>query len=168
MPGLGGRKMSTDHAMGTAVVLNEINPDHIRLRTLHIRQDIPLWSKVEAGDFEIQSEDEVVEEIGKFIEKLEVTSELKSDHILNLLPEVEGKFPEAKEACLDTINRYLALSTQERLNFRLGRRAGYYEKLDDLCDTNKHGRVEAAIRQIASEAPDSIDEVIMQLKASFI
>jgi biotin synthase-like enzyme len=168
MPGLGGRKMSSDHVIGTATVLNEINPDHIRLRTLHIRQDIPLWAKVEAGDFEIQTEDEVVEEIGKLIEKLDVSSELKSDHILNLLPEVEGKFPEAKSYSLDTINRYLTLSSQEKLNFRLGRRAGYYEKLDDLYDKHKYGRVDEAIRRITSESPDSIDEVILQLKASFI
>jgi hypothetical protein len=168
MPGLGSRKMSADHVIGTATVLNEIDPDYIRLRTLHIRPDIPLWSKVEAGDFEIQTEDEIVEEIGKLMEKLEVTSELKSDHILNLLPEVEGKFPEAKTDCLDTINRYLTLPSQERLNFRLGRRAGYYEKLDDLNDTYKYGRVNEAIRRITSEAPDGIDEVILQLKASFI
>jgi len=168
MPGLGSRKMSADHVIGTATVLNEIDPDYIRLRTLHIRPDIPLWSKVEAGDFEIQTEDEIVEEIGKLMEKLEVTSELKSDHILNLLPEVEGKFPEAKSYCLDTINRYLTLPSQERLNFRLGRRAGYYEKLDDLNDTYKYGRVNEAIRRITSEAPDGIDEVILQLKASFI
>jgi radical SAM superfamily enzyme len=168
MPGLGGRKMSSDHVIGTATVLNEINPDHIRLRTLHIRQDIPLWAKVEAGDFEIQTEDEVVEEIGKLIEKLDVSSELKSDHILNLLPEVEGKFPEAKSYSLDTINRYLTLSSQEKLNFRLGRRAGYYEKLDDLYDKHKYGRVDEAIRCITSESPDSVDEVIQQLKASFI
>src|SRR4030043_1722851 len=79
MPGLGGRKMSSDHVTGTATALNEIDPDYIRLRTLHIRQGIPLWSKVEAGDFELQTDDEVVEEIGRFIEKLEVTSQLKSD-----------------------------------------------------------------------------------------
>ena len=168
MPGLGGRKMSSDHIIGTAYVLNEIDPDYIRLRTLHIRQGIPLWSKVEAGDFEVQTEDEVVEEIGQLIEKLDVTSELKSDHILNLLPEVEGKFPEAKSACLATINRYLTLSTKERLNFRLGRRAGYYEKLDDLHDTHRYQKVDEAIKRITSEAPDSIDEIILQLKASFI
>jgi len=168
MPGLGGRKMSSDHVISTVTVLNEIDPDYIRLRTFHIRQGIPLWSKVEAGDFEVQTEDEVVEEIGQLIEKLDVTSELKSDHILNLLPEVEGKFPEAKSACLATINRYLTLSTKERLNFRLGRRAGYYEKLDDLHDTHRYQKVDEAIKRITSEAPDSIDEIILQLKASFI
>ncbi len=168
MPGLGGRNMSSDHIIGTARVLNEIDPDYIRLRTLHIRQGMPLWSKVEASDFEIQTEDEVVEEIGKLIEKLEVTSQLKSDHVLNLLPELEGKFPEAKSACLATINRYLALPTQERLNFRLGRRVGYYEKLDDLYDAYKHQKVDETINHIASEAPDSVDELILQLKASSI
>ena len=168
MPGLGGRKMSSDHVIGTATALNEINPDYIRLRTLHVRENMPLWSKVEAGDFELQTEDEVVEEIGKLIEKLEVTSELKSDHILNLLPELEGKFPEAKPAGLATINRYLALPPRERLNLRLGRRAGHYEKLDDLYDTYKYQKVDEAIKRITSEAPDSVDEVILQIKESFI
>ena len=168
MPGLGGRKMSSDHVTGTATALNEIDPDYIRLRTLHIRQGIPLWSKVEAGDFELQTDDEVVEEIGRFIEKLEVNSQLKSDHILNLLPELEGKFPESKSACLATINRYLSLPTRERLNFRLGRRAGYYEKLDDIFNTYQYQKVDEAIKHITAEAPDSVDEVILQLKENFI
>jgi len=168
MPGLGGRKMSSDHIAGTAKVLNEIDPDYIRLRSLHVRQNTPLWSKLETGDFELQTEDEVAEEIGDLIEKLEVTSQLKSDHILNILPEIEGKFPEAKSLCLATINRYLALSPQERLNFRLGRRAGYYDKLDDLYDAYKYQKVNEAIRRISSETLDSVDKVILQLKESFI
>jgi len=168
MPGLGGRKMSSDHAAGTAAVLNEIDPDYIRLRTLHVREDMPLWSKLEAGDFELQTEDEMVEEIGKLIEKLEVNSQLKSDHILNLLPEIEGKFPEVKSACLATINRYLTLPSQERLNFKLGRRAGYYEKLDDLHNDYMHQKVDEVIQRIASEVPDNVDEMILKLKGSFI
>ena len=129
---------------------------------------MPLWSKLEAGDFELQTEDEVVEEIGKLIEKLEVTSELKSDHILNLLPELEGKFPEAKPACLAAINRYLELPPQEKLNFRLGRRAGYYERLDDLYDAHKHQAVDEAIKRISSEGPDSVDETIYRIKSGFM
>lgn len=168
MPGLGGRQMSSDHIEGTTYVLNQINPDHIRLRTLHVREGVPLWAKVEADDFEMQTEDEVVEEIGKFIEKLEVTSELKSDHLLNLLPEVEGKFPEARPQCLAVIEKYLALSGHDRLNFRLGRRAGYYEKLDDLKDTPKYQKVDEVVNRINSEAPDHIDNVILGLKSGFI
>ena len=168
MPGLGGRKMSSDHIAGTAMVLNETNPDYIRLRTLHVQEGMPLWPKVESGDFERQTEDEVAEEIGSLIEKLEVTSYLKSDHILNLLGEIEGKFPEAKSACLATINRYLALPPQERLNFRLGKRLGYYEKLDDLYDAYKHQKIDEAIKRISSETSNSADEVILRLKEGFI
>lgn len=168
MPGLGGRKMSSDHIDGTATTLNQIDPDFIRLRSLYIRPDMPLWAKVQTGDFELQTEDEIVEEIGNLIEKLEVTSQFKSDHIMNLLPEIEGKFPEAKSACLATINRYLALPPQERLNFRLGRRAGYYEKLDDLYDAHRYQRVNEAIKHITSETSDSVDEVILKLKEGFM
>ncbi|MCK4331770.1 MAG: radical SAM protein, partial [Dehalococcoidia bacterium] len=168
MPGLGGRKMSSDHVTGTATVLNEIDPDYIRLRTTHVREDMPLWSRIKGDGFELQTEDEVVEEIGSLIGKLEVTSQLKSDHIMNLLPEIEGEFPEAKSECLATINRYLGLSTQEKLNFRLGRRAGFYEKLDDLYDANKYRRVDEAIKRVTSETQDSVDKVILQLKEHFI
>ena len=74
----------------------------------------------------------MVEEQKLLIENLNgITSRFTSDHILNLLEEVEGEFPEAKERMLGVINRYLALSQSERDNFRLGRRAGFYRALDD-------------------------------------
>jgi len=167
MPGLGGKRMSADHVTETARVLNEIDPDYIRLRTLNVQQGLLLWSRLESGDFELQSEDEVIEEIGSLIEKLDITSQLKSDHIMNLLPEIDGKFPEAKSACLATIDRYLALSPQERANFRLGRRVGYYEKLDELYDAYKYKKVDEAIKRITSETTDSVDQVILQLKRGF-
>jgi len=167
MPGLGGKKLSQEHARETAKVLNEINPDYIRLRSLHISPDMPLWSKLQDGDFELQTEDEVVEEIGNFINNLEVTSYLKSDHILNLLMEVEGKMPEDKAKCLNIINQYLSLPEEERLNFRLGRRAGYYEELADLADSYKHYKIDEAIKRIQSKG-ESVDQTIFKLKNSFI
>ncbi len=45
MPGLGGRELWKDHAVESARVLNEINPDFIRLRTLHIVPGTPLFEK---------------------------------------------------------------------------------------------------------------------------
>lgn len=168
MPGLGGKKMSQEHARETARVLNEINADYIRLRSLHVHPDMPLWSKLEDGDFELQTEDEVVMEIGAFIENLQVTSYLKSDHILNLLPEIEGKMPEHKGKCLDIINKYLLLPDEERLNFRLGRRTGYYEKLSDLTDGYKHKKIDEAIKRINSTRSDSVDKLILKQKKSFI
>jgi len=167
MPGLGGKKMSQEHIKETARVLNEINPDYIRLRSLHVRPSMPLWSKLQDGDFQLQTEDKVVEEIGNLLANLQVSSYLKSDHILNLLMEVEGKMPEDKEKCLNVIAKYLNLPDEERLNFRLGRRAGYYEKLADLDDSYKHYNIDEAIKRIRADGRN-IDEVIFKLKDGFI
>lgn len=168
MPGLGGKKMSADHVEGTASALNAIDPDYIRLRTLHTRTGMPLQDKIDSGDFELLRDDDVVEEIGCLIEKLKVTSYLASDHIMNLLPEIEGKFPEAKPVCLATVKRYLALSSPEKLNYRLGRRTGYYENLDDLYDAHKYQKVDEAIKRITSETKESVDEAIRRLTTDFI
>ena len=167
MPGLGGRKMSLEHARETARVLNEINPDYIRLRTLHVNPIMPLWAKMQDGDFELPPEDEVVEEIGVLIDNLQVTSYLKSDHILNLLMEVEGKMPQDKQKCLGIISEYLSLPEEERLNFKLGRRVGYYQQLADLKDSLVHHEIDQAIRQIRA-AGENVDEVLSRAKDGFI
>jgi radical SAM superfamily enzyme YgiQ (UPF0313 family) len=167
MPGLGGKKMSQEHARETARVLNEIAPDYIRLRSLHVSPAMPLWTRLQDGDFELQTEDEVVREIGVFIENLQVTSYVKSDHILNLLMEVEGKMPEDKGKCLNIINKYLSLPDEERLNFKVGRRTGLYNRLADLSDSYKHDKIEQAIKSL-SEQGSNVEEEILRLKNSFI
>jgi radical SAM superfamily enzyme YgiQ (UPF0313 family) len=167
MPGLGGKKMSQEHARETARVLNEIDPDYIRLRSLHVSPAMPLWAKLQDGDFELQTEDEVVKEISVFIENLQVTSYLKSDHILNLLMEVEGKMPEDKGKCVNTIDKYLSLPDEERLNFKVGRRTGLYNRLADLSDSYKHDKIDQAIKHLETEGSD-VEEAIVKLKNSFI
>ena len=167
MPGLGGRRWKAEHPRETARVLNEINPDFIRLRSLAIREDIPLYQKYEIGDFELLSDDEVVEEIGELIQGLEVTSYLASDHIENLLQEVDGQLPGDKEKMLGFISRYLAMPPEERLNFRLGRRMGYYTDLNDFSNVHKRERTEQIIRGTRSRGED-IEEVIFNLKKRFL
>ena len=166
MPGLGGKKMSQEHALETARVLNEIDPDYIRLRSLHVSPIIPLWTRLQDGDFKLQTDDEVVKEIAVFIENLQVTSYLKSDHILNLLMEVEGRMPEDKERCLNIIDRYLSLPEEERLNFKVGRRVGLYNSLADLSDSYKHLHVEQAVNRLKAKGSD-VEEAILRLKNSF-
>ena len=167
IPGMGGQAMAEGHVRETARVLNEINPDFIRLRSLHVTPTMPLWSHLQDGDFQLQSEDDVVREIAGIVESLDVTSYLKSDHILNLLMELEGKFPADKAACLAIINEYLGLPDEERLNFQLGRRMGYYERLSDLRDSARFDTVAEAVQRIR-ERGDSVEEVIRRLKDRFI
>src|SRR4030043_1069513 len=144
MPGLGGQKMSQEHARETARVLNEIDPDYIRLRSVHVSPAMPLWTKMREGDFELQTEDEGVKEIAAFVENLQVTSYLKSDHILNLLMEVEGQMPDDKGRCLGIIDSYLSLPDEERLNFKVGRGGGVYNKRDVVKRDRRDDQVERA------------------------
>ena len=167
MPGLGGTTMSKDHARETARVLNEINPDYIRLRSLHVSPAMTLWTRLQDRDFEVQTEDEVVKEIAVFIDNLEVTSRLKSDHTLNLLMEVQGQMPEDKDKCLSIIDQYLALPHEERLNFRFGRRAGYYDTLADLADQPIHEKIDEAIRRLKADDGNA-EEALFRLKNTFI
>ena len=167
MPGLGGKKMSQEHARETARVLNEIDPDYIRLRSLHVSTPMSLWARLQDGDFELQTEDEVVREIAIFIENLHVTSHLKSDHTLNLLMDVKGKMPEDKGKCLNIINKYLSLPDEERLNFKVGRRTGLYNRLDDLSDSYKHDKIEQAIERLRAQGSD-VEEAIVKIKNSLI
>ncbi len=167
--GLGGKKMWREHAIETARVLSQINPDFIRVRTLRVLKTMPLHEKIAREEFVLMSDEEVVLEEKLLIEHLNgISSRFVSDHILNLLEEVEGKLPEGKEKMLAVIAQYLALSEEEKQNFRLGRRAGIYRFLSDLQNPELHNEVEKAIKRIKEETPGGIEAVISELMSSFI
>lgn len=170
MPGLGGVNWWREHALATAQVLNQINPDFIRLRTLYVREDMPLYKKVEAGEFVLLTDDQVVAEIRLFLENLKgIESTVVSDHILNLLEEVQGKLPAEKDKMIALIDRYLALPEAERLIFRVGRRLGYFRLLNDLQDQHLRNRLDPMIGEIQKAAdPQEAEKEIYQLMANYI
>jgi histone acetyltransferase (RNA polymerase elongator complex component) len=165
MPGAGGKKMWRDHALETARVLNEIDPDFIRLRTLTIQPRMLLHNDVVSGDFVRLTDEEIVEEIKLFIGNLNCHSQIVSDHMMNLLPEVEGKLPEEKEKILAVIGRFKALSPEERDNYKLGRRLGIYDKLDNLNDTYRHGEVDKVMERIGG---DALDDLLFNLMERYV
>jgi hypothetical protein len=121
MPGAGGQKLWREHALETARVLNEINPDYIRLRTLTIQPRMELSASLADGSF-VRGDDELVAaEIRLMLEKLDVTSTIASDHIINLLPEVEGKLPEDREKMLG-VSTVSWLCLRRKDLYKLGRR----------------------------------------------
>jgi len=167
--GLGGKGMWREHAMETAKVLNQINPDFIRVRTLKVLKTMLLYQKMERGEFIPLNDDEMVEEERLLIEHLEgITSRFVSDHILNLLQEVEGNLPGEKEKMLKRIDRYLALPKGEKDNFRLGRRGGVYQSVEDLSNPELRNQVDRSLQQIESERPGGLEKALSDLMESFI
>ncbi len=167
--GLGGKRWWKEHATETAKVLNEINPHFIRIRTLMVLPQMPLYRKIEEGDFVLQSEEEMIVEERLLIEGLDgITSTFLSDHILNLLGELEGKFPEEKAKLLAIIDRFLSLPKEEKLNYCLGRRAGIYETMEDMKDPYLHNKVKALMEEIRQRDPDGVEKAIFRLKENFL
>jgi radical SAM superfamily enzyme YgiQ (UPF0313 family) len=168
MPGLGGLQWTREHARQTARVLNEINPDFIRLRTLHVVPGTGLDDLRQKGEFSILTDEEVLQEIQLFILNLNVRETvLASDHILNLLEELEGKLPEDKPKLLSVIQRYFDLSAQDRLIYRLGRHSGSLRKISDLEDTETYLRLKSVIDQYSDQGGD-IDEDMVEIMNNYI
>jgi biotin synthase-like enzyme len=166
--GAGGKRIWREHAIETARVLNEINPDFIRFRTLTIQSRMPLHNDVVSGNFIRAADEEIVAEEKLLIEHLECHSHIVSDHMINLLQEVEGSLPEDKEKMLDVISRFQELSPEERANFKLGRRLGMYSRLDDLNDTRCHEEVKRAMNRLGQDGDGVSDEVIFSLMERYI
>jgi len=169
MPGLGGRRWTREHAVETARVINRINPDHIRLRTLQAVPGTPLAEKIRQGEFQPLDDEEILHEIRLFIETLEgIEAQVVSDHILNLLEELEGKLPRDRARLLGIIDSFFALPAEERQVFRLGRRMGLYRRLDDLADGRLQGRLRAILNQYRIGDPQALERDMAEIRARHI
>ncbi|MCK5561627.1 MAG: radical SAM protein, partial [Thermoplasmata archaeon] len=107
--GIGGKKDWERHAKNTAKVLNAMNPDFIRVRTLVVREDAPLYEDAKNGIFNVCTPDEVLDETRIILENLDVTSRFCSDHISNYA-NLNGKLPDDQEQLLSELK-----TTRERL-----------------------------------------------------
>ena len=168
MPGIGGTVLSKEHALETADALNRIDADFIRLRSLSIMPGTPLFEQYQAGDFNRNTELHTVAEIRMLIEHLEgITSTIKSDHVYNLLQEVEGTFPQDKHKMLQTLDHFLGLPENEQTLFQLGRRMGYFHVLSDLQSTARRTYVDQVCNKFHI-TPENIDLVLEQNTRNYI
>jgi hypothetical protein len=171
MPGLGGQALWREHATATAKVLNQINPHFIRLRSLRVPDRVPLSAKLKSGEFQMQTDDMLAEEVKLFIETLDgITSMVTSDHIMNLLEEVSGKLPEDKEDMLEVIRKYQELPDSERLIYRVGRRGGAYRSTDDLKrDPVAYEKIKNLVKDLeAKGGKEEIEKFITGLVDQYI
>jgi hypothetical protein len=133
MPGLGGAQFSELNALETADAMNQINPDFIRIRTLAIPEQVELYQDVQSGEFTPMGDIEMAQELLLFLENLDgIDSRVKSDHILNLLQEVDGRLPDDREQITAPIRRFLAMPADQQLLYIVGRRSGIFGRLGDL------------------------------------
>jgi hypothetical protein len=165
MPGLGGKALSYDNATETADAINQINPDYIRLRTLALAPSAPLTAQFKEGRFDKMGEVDTARELLLFLDNLDgITSTVRSDHVLNLFPEVDGNLPGDKEKMMQPVREFLNLDPYEQMLFCVGRRT---HRLACLSDLKRSVQRNASV-QIATEIGattknyDAIIDSIMQ------
>ncbi len=128
MPGLGGKEYSKQHVIGTANVINQVNPAFVRIRTFQPIPGTPIWELIENKKITLQTPEETLQEEYDLIKRLEVTSNYISDHLLNYPvwdggpKQLDGKLPEEKERLLALIEKTLK-QIEEDPTIKL-----YYEK----------------------------------------
>jgi len=168
MPGLGGRELSRENALETADALNQINPDFIRIRTLALPDGTPLAEQYRAENFYKMGDVETSQELLLFLESLEdITSTVKSDHVLNLFSEVQGTLPDDKEKMAAPIREFLQLSPQEQMIFCIGRRTHRLSKLADLNNPAKRHFAEQICADLAA-TPENMNAIVDSIIKRFI
>jgi radical SAM superfamily enzyme YgiQ (UPF0313 family) len=100
--GVAGKNGWKQHAVNTAKVLNEMDPDFIRVRTLILKEGAPLYEDFQNGEFQSCSPEEILEETQVILENLDVTSQFYSDHVSNYA-NINGKLPDEKAQMLEEL-----------------------------------------------------------------
>lgn len=165
MPGLGGKRLTRENALETADAINQINPDFIRLRTLALPPAAPLTEQFKNGTFDKMGEVDTARELLLFLQELgDITSTIRSDHVLNLFPEVDGVLPVDKEKMMQPIREFLELSPEEQMIFCIGRRTHRMARFSDLKNSVQRDYALEMCSQLGATTKnfDAVIDSIMQ------
>jgi hypothetical protein len=130
-----------------------------------------MYEHIQSGEFEVLSEDEVIAEIGLFVENLNCNSYLASDQMCNLLGEIEGQLPGDKPAMLKTIADYLQKPLHERLRIQLERRLSAYMSVYGGLNEHLAFKVRLAVDALEKKDPEAeqkVKDVLDAVKPAFI
>jgi radical SAM superfamily enzyme YgiQ (UPF0313 family) len=163
--GLGGQRLWQEHATATAQALNRIDPDFIRVLTIGVKHGSGLEKQLQNGEYQLQTEKNLIEEQRLLIQNLEgISSYYANHHGVDLLMEARGQLPQDKPKLLAIMDRYLNLPEADLIVYTLGKRLGYYQKLDDLLDVPGRKVVEGKLQELTAAYPGQLEDVFHQLR----
>ena len=106
--GLGGKENSIEHAVETASLISEINPDYFGVLTLMLEEGTELLEEYKKGNFIPLLSSEILEETKLMIKNINVKEKciFRSNHASNYVS-LKGTLPYEKENILKTIDSAL-------------------------------------------------------------
>ncbi len=117
--GLGGQGQSDQHIRSTASIINETEPEFVRLRRLwlyekNLEKRCPLWEQIEDGSFVEQTAEGTVLEVQLLLELLKpLNTFFACDHANNYI-NVSGLLRDDREDMLREVADFLALPEKQR------------------------------------------------------
>lgn len=108
--GIGGQDKIQEHALDTAKVLNEIDPDYVGLLTLMLVKGTALYNQHQRGEFKLLTPNEVMKETKILLENLNLSNcVFRANHASNYIP-LGGTLPQDKQKLLNLIDGALKSS----------------------------------------------------------
>ena len=120
-----------EHALNSAMAVNAIEPDFVRLRTITVIPSTILWHRMKKGAYAPLDPVTRLKEVKLFVENIECETTLHSDHVSNYLwnrrgifyTGISGKLPKEKEKMVDELDRAIRLAAD-------------FERKGELIDSN--------------------------------
>lgn len=107
--GIAGIEKSREHALDTARLLAEIDPDFVGALTVMVIPGTPLYDEQKSGRFKLPDKFGLIAELGIMIANSEFTNcFFTSNHASNYLP-VRARLPEEKEQVLSLIENVIRI-----------------------------------------------------------
>lgn len=169
MPGNGGKDLTEKNAADSARIMRTINPEYIRIRTFMMKEGSPLYDMNNKGLFHNCTEDEKVLELRSFVDQLDgCSSYIISDHIINLLPAVEGYIDKNRKDILKYMDEYFALPELEKKRFQLARRLYYIDSWKSLpyLSPSQLNNIDFMIKKVSD--PYSWDKLLLSYGSKLI
>lgn len=104
--GLGGSKLSKQHAINTANIYNQLNPTYTGSGSLTLFEDTVLYEEKKNGTFDDATELERMIELRTFLEHLTTKTYILMHHTSTIV--LEGEFPENKTKMLERLDYEIA------------------------------------------------------------
>jgi len=154
MPGAGGRVLSGENALETADVVSKVDPDFVRIRTFVAYNGTELLEDIKAGRLIECTDMEKVLELKQMIASIDgADGYLYSDHIINLLEDVNGKMTTDRDKMLSVFDAFEGLDPVEQRRYQLARRLGMVRSVSQLP-------------RLARDQRDTVDSYLLRLDTS--
>ncbi|MEA2014061.1 MAG: radical SAM protein, partial [Thermodesulfobacteriota bacterium] len=113
--GIGGKDRSMEHALDTARVLTEIDPDYVGALTVMVAPGTALYDEQMSGRFKLPDKFGFLEELGIMVANSDFTNcFFTSNHASNYLP-IRARMPREKNETTELIKRVIGSANKKML-----------------------------------------------------